>query len=207
MKIRARRKDQEKGVFCLETDHWYDAKDRSSVEPILGLLERLDDYEVPYLHKRVATRRELEHSLERYLKPRFKTHPILYLAFHGYSKSGGQQTGLHLHDGELEVSELADMMADRCANRIIYFGSCRTMDCDRRRLQAFLQRTGAIAMCGYMEGVDWLESTAFDLLFLGKIQDETLRRRDSMESFDELMNLTAPGLYKDLGFRMIVRDD
>ena len=177
------------------------------MEPILRLLERLDDYEVPYLHKRVATRRELEHSLERYLQPTFKTHPVLYLAFHGYSRSTGQQPGLVLHDGELSIDELGDLMADQCTHRIVYLGACQSLDCDRRRLHSFLRKTGAIAMCGYMEEVDWLESTAFDLLFLGKIQHETLRRRDSMEKFDEFLKDTAPGLYKGLGFRMIVRPD
>ena len=202
-----RRVDQSKGVFCLETDHWYSQKDRTSVEPILRLLERLDDYEVPYLHKRVATRRELEHSLEAYFQRTFKTHPLLYLAFHGYSRNDGRQTGLVLHDGELELDELADLMTGKCAHRIVYFGSCKTMDCDRRRLHSFLRKTGAIAMCGYREGVDWLESTAFDLLFLGKIQHETLRRRDSIEIFNKSLNDAAPGLYNDLGFRMIVHPD
>ena len=202
-----RRVDQAKGVFCLETNQWYGQKDRSSVEPILGLLERLKDYEVPYLHKRVATRPELKHLLGRYLQPTFKTHPLLYLAFHGYPGSTGQPSGLRLDNGDINMPDLADLMLGQCQNRVIYFGSCSTLDDHGKKLNSFLRKTGALAMCGYKEEVDWLESTAFDLLFLGKIQCETLRRRDSIRRFDELLRSTAPRLYDNLGFRMIVRPD
>lgn len=202
-----RRGDEKKGVFCLETDRWFGQKDRSSVEPILSLLERLKDYKVPYLYKRVATRRELEYSLERYLKPGFKTHPVLYLDFHGYPGNKGQQSGLYLEDKDLDMDDLAEMMAGRCAHRVVYFGSCSTLDTHGTRLNSFLRKTGALAVCGYKEEIDWVESTAFDLIFLGKIQRETLRRRDSMRRFDESLRSTAPGLYRDLGFRMTIRPD
>ena len=202
-----RRADKEKGVFCLETDRWFGQKDRSSVEPILSLLERLKDYKVPYLYKRVATRRELEYSLERYLKPGFKKYPVLYLAFHGYPGNKGQQSGLSLEDENLDMDDLADMMAGRCAHRVVYFGSCSTLDTHGTRLNSFLRKTGALAVCGYKEEIDWVESTAFDLIFLAKIQRETFRRRDSMRRFDESLRSTAPGLYRDLGFRMTIRPD
>lgn len=201
-----RRSDQKKGIFCLETDRWYGTKDRSSVAPILDILGRLKNHEVPYLHKGLATRAEMEHSLDRYLQPTFKTHPILYLAFHGYPASKGQQSGLWLgEDDLLPLGELADLMAGRCGNRIIYFGACWAMATDGRRLNSFLHKTEAKAVCGYKEEVDWVESTAFDLLFLGKIQSATLRRRDSLKRFDEKLRETAPRLYRDLGFRMVVR--
>ena len=194
-------------MFCLESEQWYGQKDRSSVEPILNLLERLKDYEVRYLHKRVATRRELEFSLERYRKPTFETHPVLYLAFHGYPGSEGQQSGLCLEDGDLDLDDLAAMMTGRCAHRIVYFGSCSTLNTHGTRLNSFLRKTGALAVCGYKEEIDWVESTAFDLIFLGKIQRETFRRRDSMRRFDESLRSTAPGLYGGLGFRMTIRPD
>ena len=198
-----RRLDQTKGVFCLETDRWYGPKDLSSVEPILSLLERLKDYEVPYLHKRVATRVELEHSIKRYLQPMFKTHPVLYLAFHGSSE--GDESGLSVDDGHMDIDELAKIMAGRCAYRVVYFGCCWTLNVDDEKLSSFLRKTGAMAICGYKEEVDWVESMAFDLLFLGKLQWETLRRRDNMRHFNTSLKNLPPGLYRNLGFRMIVR--
>ena len=202
-----RRLNQTKGIFCLETDSWEGTKDRSSVEPVLGLLERLKDDKVPYMHKRIATREEMQHSLDRYLQPGFKTHPILYLSFHGYSGCKGKQSGLYLDDDEKELplENLAKMMKGRCANRIVYFGSCSTMNTDGRRLKTFLQTTRANAVCGYKEEIDWIESAAFDLLFLGNIQGKTFRQRNSLVQFDKKLRETAPKLYQDLGFRMSVR--
>ena len=204
---RGRRVDQAKGVFCLETAQWNGHKDRSSVEPILRLLERLRGYQVPYQHRTVATRGELEYALEQYLNPTYRTHPVLYLGFHGYPAVDGQQSGISLADGDLDLGDLGTMMEGRCASRVVYFGSCWTLDTHGRRLNSFLTQTRAIAVCGYKEEVDWLESTAFDLLFLGIIQGQSLRRRDSMRRFDEELKNTAPGLYRDLGFRLAVRPD
>ena len=204
---RGRRIDQKKGVFCLETDQWHGHKDRSSVEPILGLLERLSGYQVPYQHRTVATRGELEYAIERYLKPTYSTYPVLYLAFHGYPAVCGEQSGISLADGDLELGELGAMMEGRCASRVVYFGSCWTLDTHGARLNSFLKQTRAIAICGYREEVDWLESTAFDMLFLGTIQWQSLRRRDSVRRFDDELKSIAPGLYRNLGFRLAVRPD
>lgn len=204
---RGRRLDQKKGVFCLETDQWHGHKDRSSVEPILHLLERLRGYRVPYQHRTVATRGELEYALAQYLNPTYSTHPVLYLAFHGYPAIDGEQSGISLADADLDMGELGAMLEGRCASRVIYFGSCSTLDTHGRRLNSFLKQTKAIAVCGYREDVDWLESTAFDMLFLGNIQWHSLRRRDSLRRFDEELKGTAPGLYRDLGFRLAVRSD
>ena len=202
---RGRRKDQAKGVFVLETDHWHGQKDRSSVEPMLRLLERLKGYQVPYQYRTVSTRGELEYALDQYCRPSYKTHPVLYLAFHGHPAADGEPSGIGLADGPVDLGELGAMMEGGCASRVIYFGSCSTLDTHGNRLNSFLTQTKAIAVGGYKEEIDWLESTAFDMLFLGAIQWHSLRRRDSVRRFDEELKSTAPGLYRALGFRLVVR--
>ena len=62
-------KDQTKGVFCLEAAHWSGTKDRTSVEPMLRLLDGVEGVQIPYEHHPVATKRELEYWLDKYLKP------------------------------------------------------------------------------------------------------------------------------------------
>lgn len=73
------------------------------------------------------------------------------------------------------MPDLVDLMLERCKNRIVYFGSRPTLDTSRTKLNSFPEKTGALVICGYKEDVDRVASTAFDLLFLGKIQRETLR--------------------------------
>lgn len=205
---KARRKDQIKGVFCLEADQYYGQKDRSSVEPMLRLLEGVKGLQIPYEHRPIGTRRELEYCLDRYLQPTYKTHPLLYLAFHGGGAEEGEESGIYLpEDDWVVLSELAELVESRCANRLIHFGACSVMNTDKRRLNTFLRKTRALAVCGYKEDADWILAAAFEMLILAKIQSYPFSRRDSIGKFDDDLKRTAPGLYRELGFRLVTRPD
>lgn len=208
---KGRRQDQIKGVFCLEADQWYGQKDRSSVEPMLRMLEGMKGLKVPYEHRTVATIPELEHCLDRYLQPIYKTHPLLYLAFHGAGAEEGEESGIELSRRVwVKLSKLAEMMKNRCANRVVHFGACSVMNTDKRRLNSFLRKTKALAVCGYREDADWMLAAAFELIILATIQSYSLRQRDSarrFHRFDESLKATAPGLYRDLGFRLVTGTD
>ena len=198
----AKTKDQRKGIFCLES-HWWGVKDKTTVEPILQLLENLSGYNASYRHYDVATRDEFDFYLKRWCGRSFKDFPILYLGFHG------DEGELFVGEGRasaLSLEELAERLADRCKGRIVHLGSCGTVDVHGRRLNRFLKLTGALAVCGYRKDIDWLESAAFDVLLLGGLQNTSFRRASSMRKFDEQLKKTASGLYKRLGFRMAYLD-
>ena len=211
MSGKARRQDQIKGVFCLEADQWYGQKDRSSVEPMLRMLEGVKGLKIPYEHRTIATIEELGHCLNRYLQPVYKTHPLLYLAFHGGGAEGDLKSGIELSAGDwVELPKLAELMKDRCTNRIIHFGSCSVMSTNKRHLNTFLRETRALAVCGYREDVDWILAAAFELILLATIQSYSFRQRDSaprFRRFDDSLKAAAPGLYRDLGFRLVTRPD
>ncbi|MYF10429.1 MAG: hypothetical protein F4229_05510 [Gammaproteobacteria bacterium] len=201
-------KDQTKGVFCLEAGHWFGKKDRSSVEPMLRLLEGVKGWQIPYEHRTVATKPELEYWLKHYLSPTYKTHPLLYLAFHGGGANEWEESGIFLpEDKWVLLSELAEMIEGRCANRVIHLGSCSVMKTDKRRLNTFLKRTGALAVCGYQTDTDWMLSAAFDMLILTIVQGRSFRSRNSISKLNDQLKATAPGLYRDLGFRLVVQPE
>jgi len=52
----------------------------------------------------------------------------------------------------------------------VYFSSCDTLAENGNRLRRFVRRTESLAVCGFRRYVDWLTSTAFDLLFLREAQ-------------------------------------
>ena len=199
----AKRKDQKKGVFCLEGP-WWGIKDKSSVEPVLRLLETQANYRVPYRHFDVGTREELDFYLKKWTGASFReTHPILYLAFHG--EPGGIAVG-EGRNASVTLDDLAVLLEGRCQGRVIHFGSCDTAAVHGRELRKFLARTEALAVCGYKEEVDWLESAAFDMLLLGQLQDASFIQVSSLEKADRELKVAASGLYRKLGFRMRVRD-
>ena len=90
------------GVFCLEGTWEDDLADRSSVLPVLELLERLK--QIDYIHRDVGTRAELEHYVRRCIDEKLD-YNVLYLAFR-YGESG-----LWISDGEASLDDLGELMA------------------------------------------------------------------------------------------------
>lgn len=116
------------GIFCLETD-WWGVKDRTTIEPVLQLLNTVDYLKVPYIHRDVGTQEEFVHYLRKW--------------------------------------------------------------------------TGAVAVMGYRETTDWVETAAFEVLLLGALQSLSLTKR-GMLALERRVRARAPGLCKQLGFRMVV---
>ena len=87
---------------------------------------------------------------------------------------------------------------------MIHFGSCAVMSAHGNRWNGFLKNTGATAVCGYREDVDWLEAAAFEVLMLGNLFQQTEFTKKAIIKFDRELHDLAPGLYKRLDFRLVV---
>lgn len=193
-----RRSDQRKNIFCLETYSWYGRKDRTSVEPVLELLKGMGYCD--YLRRDVATRCEFKYFLDEYFGDEYKNYPILQLSFHG----SDDPPSIFLGNNEpIRLEELAEMMEGRCSKRVVYFGSCGTMNVHGNKLRAFMRKTGALAVFGYREEVDWLQAAAFEVLILGRLQAVSFTKQGVRKKFDRLLREQAAHLYKTLGFRLI----
>lgn len=193
-----------KGIFCLEGDWWGDLKHQTSVEHGLVLLNKLPPYYTPYIHRDVATRQEFDHHVAKWLQAKHNDYPILYLAFHG--TTGTVQFGdLRKPENIVTLDELEDLLQSRCRGRIVYFSSCDTLAEHGNRLRSFVQRTRALAVCGFRQYVDWLTSVAFDLLFLRQAQYNAFTvsgaRAIARHVKDE-----AAGLASTLGFHMVINN-
>ena len=188
---------KKKGIFCLEGD-WWGVRDKTSVEPMLRLLETMGNYRVPYFHHDVGTREEFRFYLKKWTGRQFDNYPILYLAFHG--EPGGIAVG-EGRNNTLTLDHLAERLEGVCKGRVIHFGSCSTLDLDGRKLSSFLRRTGACAVFGFRTEVNWLLSAAFDLLVLGYLQEVPLTK-PGMGELQRRLKEEAPGLRKNLEFRM-----
>jgi len=188
---------QRKGIFCLEGD-WWGVRDRTTVEPVFRLLEAHGDYRVPYIHRDIGTREEFEHYLSKWTLARLKDFPILYLGFHG------DRGLIRVGEGEVQLEQLADLLQGKCSGRVIHFGSCSTLDVHGAKLNRFLRRTKALAICGYRSEPDWLQSSALDILLLGEMQYVAMTKV-GMNRVRVMVRKQAPGLARKLGLRMVVR--
>lgn len=192
-----------KGIFCLEGDWWGQLDKPSSIRPALELLNAWEPYRIPFVHRDVATRAEFESYVRKWCQKGSSRYPILNLAFHG---TPGH---LYLGDGRIRenrvcLDELAELLAGRCTRRIIHFGSCGTVQVNGHALNRFLRTSGALAVCGYREDVEWLQSSAFELLVFGAMQRNSLTRSGAA-AMKRRIEHESGRLAKTLGFRMVVR--
>ena len=78
------------------------------------------------------------------------------------------------------------------------------MGIDERRLQTFLQRTGALAVCGYRYPIDMIRSAAFELLLFNAMLDNALNL-NGVKAMKRKIFSEEKSLVKELGFRMVIR--
>lgn len=186
-----------KGIFCLEGLWYDDLRKRSTVRPILDLLNLNSD--IPYIHSDCATTEELEFYLKRWIKPEYNRYPILYLAFHG------KEHGIWVSDTFFSLDDIGEILAGKCKNRFIIFASCNTINIEKRFLTKFLIQTSALAICGYKLVVPWIESTAFELMLLSTLQNNSIDGR-GIKALKENIKLKAK-LFSGLHFKIVSRDE
>ena len=194
-----------RGIYCIETV-WFEDQDQTSVRPILQFLRDFH-LQVPFIHRTALTRRELEFNLERWLEIEpAEDYPILYLSFHGAAGL------LELQDGSnMSFGRIRQCLAGACENRVAHFASCGTLDITAQRVRNFLYVTNARAVSGYTEeNVDWVQSMAFDLVYLERMQidEQQYLTSDFMQDrSNELMNSSPYSqLREHLGFELNVAD-
>lgn len=189
-----------KGVFCLEGDWWEDLRCPSTVEPVFDLVRQIYPRgRFSYIHRGVGTREEFDRYMKIWSQQRYADHPIVYLAFHGNPRSivlNGQK-----RTRGLTLDDVANTVKGRCQGRIVHFGACDTLACDRRHLKRFLKTTGALAVSGYCETIDWSDSAAFEVLYLTALQRFSISVRGMQAAYHETKR-RAGALARELGFRM-----
>lgn len=191
-------------VYCLETDWWYERNRPSTVRPALELVRQVHP-PFDFQHRCVATRSEFEYLLKQWGQRRLADHPLLYLAFHGSPRV------LHIgdfrrSDSRVSLENIAAILDGRCSGRSIHFSACGTLNCDVRHLKRFCQMTGATAVTGYREDVDWLDSCLFEVQMIwtrqkwsDTAQGLTAVRREIERNLGRIA--------KNLGLRMVTKWD
>lgn len=189
---------QKKGIFCIEGmwDH-YDIKNKSTVLPILDLLNKSGTCD--YIYHDCATREELEFLLNKWKRKSVsEKYPILYLAFHG------EEENICLNSKDkYSIDELSNLLEDKCFGKVIHFGSCSTLRMHGTKIQTFLTKTGAIATIGYKTEIEWLLSTACDLLIFEALQADKLDSQGIKKIKNKIFN-DYGNLHKILELRMEV---
>ncbi|RYC30861.1 hypothetical protein D3273_16885 [Lichenibacterium minor] len=135
----------------------------------------------------------------------------LYIASHGNQSELGGVGGARISRTELR-NAFRNKNTD--GNIIgIYFGSCLIGNVDNAAF--FLEGTNLMWIAGYKESVDWIDSSAIDMIFWSKYLHERKRnrsrRRNKKSEIDmvlhaskEMKNL-VPNVFTQMGFNIYQR--
>jgi hypothetical protein len=156
-------KAYQKDVFCLEGDWHKNLLKQNSVQAALEFLKQ--NRKINYIHRHCGTIENLQHYAKQWQLKRYSNFSILYLAFHG-------KPGIILiNNKQVSLDELAGILGSNCRDRIIHFGSCETLNTDKRHIKRFLKRTNALCVCGFGKRIGFIEGSVFDILLIDMFQE------------------------------------
>lgn len=152
---------RKKNIFCIES-HWGGTltEPKPSVKPILEFCSVARG--TKYSHQIVHTKEEFLYWIN---KASAKNANLLFFAFHGKPENiylGAYQEFI------INLDEIADLLGTRFAGSGLHFSSCSVLNISENKIKEFIRRTGLSFVSGYGQGVDYIESAAMDLAFLGK---------------------------------------
>ncbi len=186
-----------KGIFCLEGLWTNNLNNKSTVLPILELLQK--GGVCNHIHHTCATKEELEFFLNRWKQESISSkYPILYLAFHGKKEQ------IYItDDNTYSLTDLALMLKNSAKGKVVFFASCETLNSNGRSIQTFLKKSKALAAIGYKQEVDWMVATAFELLVLDALQHD---RFDSVgiENIEHKIKSEYGNMHQILDCRIVV---
>lgn len=171
-------------IFCVEGEWSTDLRDKSSVLPLLNFLHTND--KIKFIYRTAGTEQELRRLVEKWSQKGLSDYRVGYFAGHG--KPGQFRVG----NDWVDLNTLGEAFPKGLKRKILYFGSCSVLKGD---LGEFKRTTGASMLCGYTKNADWMESSAFDLLFLSYMAwyESVSKARKRIED-------KAPGLLSSVGF-------
>lgn len=188
-----------KGIFCLESE-WFGLRSTISVRYALEFL-RSSDYRIPFIHRDVATSAEISHYLRKWVQESHWSYSILWLSIH--TRKGLLLPGdVRRNDERMDIDGLEACLKGRCKGKLIHFGGCRTIALPTRRLQQFLRATGAVAVSGFREEVEWTDSTLFEMSYFVALQRERLTAR-GLAAVGRSMRRHHRQAVDDMGFTIV----
>ncbi|MFZ4454939.1 MAG: DUF6642 family protein [Bacteroidales bacterium] len=153
----------QKNIYCLEGNWSKQPSSKLSIKPILDLLHTTS--KVKYIYNKCQTKNDFLIFLERFTQKRYKNYPILYIAFHGRINT------IFIGNEEITLQEISNVLEGKLEGKIVHFGSCSTLKTTNKKISDFIHRTKCNFISGYKKDVDFICSTAFELLFFNVLQN------------------------------------
>lgn len=183
-------------IFCLEGDWDNNLKNKSSILPALELLEINNG--IQSIYRTCSTYEEFKNRLNILFSDEriYKSYDIIYLAFHGKTNK------IFIGESEITLDVIANDFKGKFKNKIIHFGSCKTLSIDEEKAQKLIKETNALAISGYQSNVKFISSTVFDVLFF-----EVCQKYIDLKSLEEFLEKEFSQIIRSLKFKLHLKND
>ncbi|GLI57453.1 hypothetical protein PM10SUCC1_29670 [Propionigenium maris DSM 9537] len=169
-----------KKLFCIESDWEESVKKETSILPLLECIKSVyPDFE--YIYRTANTKEELKYCLSKFKKLSQPKNDFNVIVFCGHGKTGKITLGSGKTEVELSLKELAEICEeideDLFKNNLVHFDSCSILKTTNKKLNEFTELTGAKAITGFSEDVDFITSYALEMiLFEALLHENSIKK-------------------------------
>lgn len=153
-------------VFCIEADWERSAKKKSSILPMLQCINGVYPTKVKYIYRTANTVAEFKYCLKKFKQISKVNGNFCALFICGHGEPGI----MHFGDDSLSLEQLSEISKEIGENlysgHLIHFDSCSVVKGTKRRIKKFMKLTGASCVTGFDDDVDFIESLAFEMIFI-----------------------------------------
>ena len=136
-------------------------------------------------------RDEFIKGLQTFTQKRYSNYTVLYIAYHGHKNR------ICFGNEYITLKEIANVLESKLNGKIVHFGSCSTLNTTEKNITDFITRTGCSFISGYQKDVEYIDSSAFELLYF-----EIIQRYDSFKKIKSNMAKRYPILIENLRFTL-----
>ena len=205
---------QKRGIFCIE----YGVEEVLSFKPPLALLGKQLDF--PIIFRTADARAKLVKDIKEWSDRSDDKYPALWLTGHGMIQSVYVDDRKGAGYNRLDLRSLADILeSGPLTGFLVHFSACSTMASSIDDYRHFFKATEVEAVSGYSKDIDWIESLAFEFLYMKQLQKamkyDVAGKKDggiTQEIVNDLHEALidsrkCQGLIDALGFRMVTRKE
>ncbi len=132
---------------------------------------------VKYIYHKCNTKEEFFYRLQQFTKGTYKNYTVLYLAFHGRTNR------IIVENQFITLKDIAMALEEKLANKIVHFGSCSTLRTSEKNIRHFVTTTNCQFISGYCKNVNYIDASAFELLYFDLLQKYKSVRKMDLEIF------------------------
>ncbi|KAF5036772.1 hypothetical protein DSECCO2_571620 [anaerobic digester metagenome] len=149
-------------IYCLEGSWNKNPRSNQTIKPILDLLFTFS--KIKYIYRKCTDKENFIKELQRFSQKRYSNYTILYIAYHG------RKNRIYFGNEYITLKEIANVLEGKLNGKIVHFGSCSTLNTTEKNINDFINRTGCSFISGYQKDVEYIDSSAFEMVYFETIQ-------------------------------------